>query len=116
MIKSMKMELKRHELFEGLLAHGKIIFQELGIDEALAEQAALAFVDHICEDWAGQTISFPKDIAYKIAMRDLDIYNYHRGDISATARHFKMTERGVRKVINRVAKSIVDKNQGRLFD
>lgn len=115
-MKPNKMEIKRHELFDGLIKHGKLTLLELGIDDAIAEQAAIAFVDHICKDWGGQTISIPMDMAYKTAMRDLDIYNFHKGDFSETARQFKMTERGVRKALDRILKTIIDRNQGRLFD
>lgn len=115
-IRSEKAELRRHELFEGIIEQVKRVLIEHCIDEDIGEQAGCAVVDYLCKDWAGLNMTFPVDYKYRVAQRDLDIYSYHRGDFSDTARKFKMTERGVRKVIDRVVKRLVEKNQGRLFD
>lgn len=115
-MKLSKMDLRRHELFESLILNGKQVFIELGIEEAIADQAATAFVDHLCHEWSGQTVAIPMDYSYRVALRDLEIYNFHKGDFNETARHFKMTERGVRKAFERVLKTVINKKQGRLFD
>ena len=115
-IRSEAMELQRHEFFEDIIAHSKSIFGELGFSEEVAEQAGISFVDFICDNWAGQYFTIPIDYQYKLALRDLEMYNFHRGDFLATARHFKMTERGCRKAIERVRKRMTSKLQGDLFN
>lgn len=111
-----QMEIKRHEFFEDLIAHLNILFsEELGFDKDVAEQAGISVVHFMINHWAGQYFVIPMDYKYKVAKRDLEIYEFHRGDFSATARHFGLTDRGARKALDRVHKRIIDKKQGKLF-
>ena len=115
-IKVSQMELKRHEFFEDIIAHLNILFtDELGFSQDIAEQAGISVVHFMIAHWAGQNLGIPIDYKYRVAKRDLEIYEFHRGDFSATARQFGLTERGARKALERVYKHIADKNQGKLF-
>ncbi|MFP4733740.1 Mor transcription activator family protein, partial [Pasteurella multocida] len=61
-------------------------------------------------------ISFPKDFHYKIAQRDLDIYNDFNGNNWVfLVKKYNMTESGIRKVINRVRKQVIKHNQMDMF-
>lgn len=57
-----------------------------------------------------------KDFYYKIAQRDLDIYNDFTGNNwFFLVKKYGMTESGIRKVINRVRKRIMKHQQPDLF-
>jgi len=115
-IRSTRMEMQRAEFFEDILAHSKAVFMELGICEEISDQAGTHLVQFICDHWGGQYFTIPLDYKYKVAQRDWAIYQAHRGDFSETARKFGITERGARKIIDRVRKRLISKNQGKLFD
>ena len=115
-IKSSQMELKRHEFFEDIIAHSKELFTGLGMSEEVAEQAGISFVDFICNNWAGQHLTIPMDYHYKVASRELEMYKFHRGSFSETAKKFNVSERHCRRVLNKVYKMIHSKLQGDLFN
>ncbi|CAM4198708.1 Mor transcription activator family protein [Bordetella pseudohinzii] len=111
-----RMSLVRHELFSDLVTHVETLLRDLGLPPEIADQAAAAVADFLADHWGGQYVLIPKDFQFKLATRDLEMYRSHRGDFSVTARKWGMTERGTRKVIERVMKRLVAQNQGRLFD
>ncbi|MGX9692957.1 Mor transcription activator family protein [Achromobacter anxifer] len=111
-----RMSMVRHELFSDIETHATSLLKDLGLASDVAEQMAVSVADFLADHWGGQTIVIPKDYQFKIAQRDLEMYRSHRGDFSATARQWGMTERGARKVIDRVLKRLISQNQGRLFE
>lgn len=113
---STRMEAVRHELFTDILTHASVLFAEMGFAPDVAEQAGIGIVDFLASHWGGQYVIIPMDYQFKVAKRDLDMYRAHKGDFSATARQFGMTERGARKALDRVTKRLVRANQGKLFD
>jgi Mor family transcriptional regulator len=114
---SERMEVKRHELLSDMAAHGTTILMDHGIPEDVAQQAALAIADHMAMHWGGQSFTFPKDYLFKMSGRDLLIYKEFTGaNYDTLARKFDMTERGMRKLIDRVHKRELNKRQNRLFD
>lgn len=111
-----RMSVRRHELFTDIDQHIAGLLRDLGVDGDIADQASTAVADFLAEHWGGQYVVIPKDYRFKVAMRDLEIYRSHQGDFSATARRWGLTERGTRKVIDRVTKRLVHERQRRLFD
>ncbi|TDK66011.1 Mor transcription activator family protein [Sapientia aquatica] len=112
-----RMEQKRHELLSDLASHGTAILIEHGIDDAVADQVATAIADFLAQHWGGQNITIPKDYHFKLSNRDMVIYQeFARGvPYDALAIKFDMTERGMRKLIERVTKREISKRQGKLF-
>lgn len=112
-----KMENLRHELFSDLIANIQdLMVSDYGMSEDAGEQVGVSVVEFLSTHWAGIVLTIPRDYRFHLAKRDLEIYRAHKGDFSATARQFDMTERGARKVIERVTKRLIQENQGRLFD
>jgi Mor family transcriptional regulator len=110
------MALARHELFTDLATHGAEILCDHGIDKDVAEQAATAIADRLAQHWGGSNITIPKDYHFALAARDLQIFDEFNGtNYRALARKYNMTERGMRKLIERVKKRETARNQGRLF-
>nr|WP_269822172.1 Mor transcription activator family protein [Aggregatibacter actinomycetemcomitans] len=57
----------------------------------------------LCEEFAGQVIAFPKDYFYKIAQRDLEIYNSFNGrNWGELGRKYDLTENALRKIVKRI--------------
>jgi len=110
------MEAQRHELFSGIIAHATQILMDLGFPEEIADQAGVAIVDYLIQDWGGQYVTIPMDYKFRIAQRDLELYRAHRGDFVETARRFGMSHRGARKAYERVLRRIQDRDQGKLFE
>ena len=116
-MKSDRMESRRHELLLDMTAHASGILADHGIPEEVANQAATAIADHMADHWGGQHFSFPKDYLFKLSERDLLIYEQFSGfNYDTLARKFRMTERGMRKLIERVHKRELNRRQNRLFD
>lgn len=111
------METQRHELLSDVETHGIAILLSHGIELSVAEQAAIAIADFLAEHWGGQLISFPKDYLYKLSQRDLIIYHEFTGkNYPALVRKYDMTERGIRKIIERVHRREISRRQPGLFD
>jgi Mor family transcriptional regulator len=110
------MEKIRHELLSDVADHSKRVLEDHGIDENVAEQAGLAIANFLAEHWGGQLVNIPKDHVFKLAQRDIEIYDAFTGhNHSELARKFKMTTRGIYKVIARAQKRDMDFRQPRLF-
>jgi len=112
-----RMEFKRHELLADMVAHSINVLMDHGISAEIAEQAALALADHMAENWGGQTVCFPKDYFYKLAKRDLLIYaEFNGNNYDVLARKYQMTDRGMRKLLDRVHQREMGRRQPRLFE
>ncbi|WP_233115716.1 Mor transcription activator family protein [Aggregatibacter actinomycetemcomitans] len=111
-----QMELTRHELLQDIEDQVSALCKNYNLDMDICEQIAVHVADFLTEHYAGMVISFPKDFHYKIAQRDLDIYNEFTGNNWLyLIRKYNMTESGIRKVINRVRKRIMKHQQPDLF-
>lgn len=111
------MELKRHVLLTELADYTRALAIEHGIDAELADQFGVNVSNFIAEHFGGQTFSFPLDYHYKLAQRDVAIFNdYCRGvPKAALARRYNMTENGIWRVIDRTHKRIKRTVQPDLF-
>jgi Mor family transcriptional regulator len=99
--------LKRHELFAELLDVVARQLVELGVAADQAQLVAAFIVDFLGEYWAGQSITFPKDEHYQLTLKELEAWDmYTGGNIDQVARHFKMTPRGMRKLLDRIRERI----------
>lgn len=111
------MEARRAELYEHLASRATATAVELGIEKALAEHVAAAVVDGFVEDVGGEVLSFPKDAAYKLSQRELEISlrRTKGASIAVLAKEYGMTERGLRKLLSRVERRDPSLNQPELF-
>lgn len=112
-----RMSEKRHELLADLASLAERLFLEYEIPSAAANVVANALADHLADHWGGQNITFPKDFRWKLSKVELDIYDQFTGrNYDVLAKHHHMTERGVRKLIDRVRRRLQNRNQAGLFD
>ncbi len=106
---------RRNELFESVHAHAIEVIKGYGIPEDVADQVGAAIVDNLADNWGGQNICIPKDYSYKLAARDLEIWDDFTGNNHAElARKYNMTTRSIYKIIHRIRKN-GDPNQQTLF-
>lgn len=102
-IEGSRMALKRHELLEELQGVITRQLEELDTHPDAANLAASSVVDFLSTYWAGQVISFPKDVRYKLARKELEIWQQYRGDNKDDlARQYGMTPRGMGKLLERI--------------
>ena len=98
------METARHELVTCMIDHAESALKRAGIEPQKAESIAVGMVDEIIDVFGGQSFVFPKEFARKQTKKEASIY----ADFNASASYRKlsvthdMTERGLRKLINRV--------------
>ncbi len=99
----MSMEDRRTELLAHVAQRAAEIVRELGIDDARADHIGAAIADMVAEDCGGQVISFPKDAAYRLSLREQVILQEHRSGsgYADLMRRYNMTERGLRKLLKR---------------
>lgn len=99
--------LKRHELFGELLGVVERQFVELEIPADQAQIVSAFIVDFLGDYWAGQSITFPKDEHYRLTLKELEAWDMYTGDnLDQVARRFKMTPRGMRKLLDRIRERI----------
>lgn len=99
--------LKRHELFGELLDVVERQFVELEIPADQAQIVSAFIVDFLGDYWAGQSITFPKDEHYRLTLKELEAWDMYTGDnLDQVARRFKMTPRGMRKLLERIRERI----------
>lgn len=99
--------LKRHELFGELLDVVERQFVELEIPADQAQIVSAFIVDFLGDYWAGQSITFPKDEHYRLTLKELEAWDMYTGDnLDQVARRFKMTPRGMRKLLDRIRERI----------
>ena len=93
------MDAKRHELYADIRAHISSVLAQHHIPADAADQAAVAVVNHLAEHWGGSTFSFPKDVAYIISKRDLNIWHKFRGNNHRTlALEYGLSENAIYKI------------------
>ena len=102
------MEHKRHKLLSEVADHVTETGVDYGLSSEQAEQLGLAV--------AGQNFTFPRDYAYKLSLRDMQIYEEFRGNNWAElSTKYGITERGLRKLIHRVHRQVMAHRQPQLF-
>lgn len=80
---------------------------ELDIHADQARIIAASLVDFLGNYWAGQAITFPKDEHYQLTLKELEAWDMYTGsNLDQVARHFKMTPRGMRKLLCRIEQRI----------
>lgn len=112
-----RMSERRNELLTDMMALAEQLLTEHDVGSAEAVLIANALADRLADHWGGQNITFPKDFRWKLDRLELEIYDFYNGqNLGETALKFNITERGLRKMIARARKKLVNRNQGGLFD
>lgn len=112
-----RMAEKRNEMLSDLVALAERVLQDHDIPQAVATITANSLADRLADHWGGQNISFPKDVRWKLAKLELEIYDRFNGrNYDELAQAYHMTERGIRKLIARVRAKIAHHHQAGLFD
>ena len=107
-----RMALKRHELLEELQAVIARQLEEMGTAPDAASVIGSSVVDYLSTYWAGQVVSFPKDVQYKLTLKELEIYDQYTGrNKDELARAYGMTPRGMGKLIQRIRDKIKAQNR-----
>ncbi len=97
------MAVRRHELLDDLTTTAERFLREHQISGGVASHLANSLADHLAEHWGGQMINFPKDHRRKLHEQELEIHRKFTGNNhAALAIEYRMTERGMRKLITRV--------------
>ena len=106
-----RMALKRHELLEELQAVIARQLEEMGTAPDAASVIGSSAVDYLSTYWAGQVVTFPKDAQYKLALKELEIYDQYDGrNKDDLARRYGMTPRGMGKLLKRIREKIRAQN------
>lgn len=105
---SSAMESVRNELITCVIDHAESAMKRAGIEPQKAASIAIGIADELVEVFGGQNITFPKEYKRKLAQKESLIYAQFTGsnyrELAAT---HNMTERGMRKLLNRVRSRIV---------
>ncbi len=104
---------KRHELFDGLVAHAIKQLVELGVDPEAADLCANSLADMLSDVWGGQTFAVPMDYHRKLSMKEIQAWEHNQTHtIDETAKQFNMTVRGMYKLMTRMRKRIEKQRKG----
>ncbi|XKM14278.1 Mor transcription activator family protein [Orbaceae bacterium ac157xtp] len=111
------MSIKRHELLTHVSTSVASEAMDFGLPEDIAAQLGDSVANVISELFGGQNFTFPRDYIFKLNQRDMQIYDSFKGNNYAElSQKYNMTERGIRKVIDRVHKRVMKQKQPALFD
>ena len=100
------MATRRNQLLADVMAVAAARLAE-HVSPNAAELIASDLADHLADFWGGQLINFPKDFRWKLGQRDMEIYDAYNGhNLGELARKYDISERGLRKLINRVRERI----------
>ena len=112
-----RMSERRNELLTDMMALAEQTLAEHGVGSNESVLIASALADRLADHWGGQNITFPKDFKWKLSRLELEVYDFYNGqNLGETALKFNITERGLRKMIARARKKIVNRNQRDIFD
>lgn len=111
------MEARRAALYAHAAAKAAEVARGLGLDESSCEHIGAAVADGLAEDFGGEVLSFPKDSAYKLSIRERTILEAHRcgTPLRKLMKDYDMTERGLRKLLKRAITRDRDLLQQPLF-
>lgn len=106
----------RHELLEEVADRAKDVAVGHGVDSGLAEQLGYAVADTLAKSWGGQTISFPKDLMFKLSKRDLVIFNdWCKGKtVPVLAKEHGLSVQWIYALVKRGQKAMVNDKQASL--
>lgn len=112
------MEVRRNELLTDTAAAVERVCKEFNLPDDLAEQVGAAVADTLADDWGGQILTIPKDYAYKLAQRDREILDARRrgAGLAKLARDYDMSERNLRRLLQRAELREPDLRQHKLFN
>lgn len=112
-----RMAERRHELYADLMTLVQRQLAEYGVGENEASLIACALADRLADHWGGQNMTFPKEYRRKLTRLEAEIYQAHHGhNLAELAQRYNISERGLRKMIERVTRRIRAGSQGGLFD
>ena len=88
----------------------KDLLVEYGITGDSAEQISFGVSNFLADNFGGQTFSFPALYHYKIAKRDMEIFEQHKKGLSKSklAQKYCMSENGIWRCIDRIKKNQVN--------
>ena len=96
------MESKRLDLIDSVIAHVGMVLKRHGITEDSSAQIAVQVADELIDVWGGQNLTFPTDYRRKFQKREAEVLSKFNGfNYADLAREYGVTERGMRKLINR---------------
>lgn len=106
---SAPMEKARNDLVTCVIDHTEESLMRAGLEPEKATSIAVGLADELVNLFGGQNITFPKEYARKKAQKEASIYAEFKAgasyrDLAAT---HDMTERGVRKLVDRVRSRLV---------
>jgi len=109
MPRSAHMKTARNELVTCVIDHAERVLKRAGIEPQKAASIATGLADELVDVFGGQNITFPKEYARKQAKKEASIYAEFKAgacyrDLAVT---YDMTERGLRKLIDRVRARMV---------
>jgi Mor family transcriptional regulator len=107
-IKPGNMAVKRSKFYTELAGHIRYFCESRNLPQEFNDKFTDDIVEFIAVAFGGQNITFPVDAAYYTGLRDIDIYNDFMvaGNYFEVAAKYGFTERGIRKVIDRIREQL----------
>lgn len=110
-------EAKRHELLADVAETLAVELTKVtGVTTEQAAQLGNKLADFLAEHWKGQTIYFVGDLPYKLAPRDMEIFNeMQRGNADEIGRKHGISGMRVYQIYKRVLVAMRKRVQPTLF-
>ena len=109
---SLSAPAKRHEFLSQVASHAAEMAREHGISDEISEQVGAAVADRLAECWGGSVISIPKDLRYRVSLRDRQIFQEFNGrNHHELSRKYGISENCIYRIIRRMTAQHIDHNQ-----
>ena len=95
---------RRCDLFNDIFAVVDFKLQENGFSKNESTLISSEIIENLSCHWAGQNLTFPKEHARKLKIKELYILSAFNGkNISELSKQYDMSERGMRKLLKRAS-------------
>lgn len=112
-----RMDAKRHELLADVAETMAVkLVKVAGLTTEQAAQMGNELADFLSDHWKGQTVYFVGDLTFKLAARDMEIFQaVERGNADDIGRKYGISGMRVYQINQRVLKALRAKMQDDLF-
>jgi Mor family transcriptional regulator len=111
-----KTAITRNELLASVEGWASEAAQDFGLPNEKADHLGTYIADQLAEHFGGSMLSFPKDRAFRIHLRDVEIYSKFTGNnIRALAKEYDLVDRAIYNIVKKMQRRYIRERQPDLF-
>lgn len=98
-----RLGVDRNAMLADIVAHTEKELLDYEVAPVASRVIANGVADRLADFWGGQFVGIPRDFAWKLAQKELELYDQFKGNnMEELIRASGMTDRGLRKLFARI--------------